>query len=149
MPAFPPSNPGYETAVRESFARQGFMATLGAELLRVEPGEVEIGLTATPLLTQQHGFLHAGVLAGIADSACGYAALSLAPAGSEVLAVEFKINLLRPATADRVLAVARVLRPGRTLTVSFAEIFSLAETGRQLVATMLSTVITRQGTRPD
>lgn len=109
----------------------------------VRPGEVQVSVPYSAARAQQHGFLHAGVLASVADSACGYAALSLAPAGHDVLAVEFKINLLRPATAERFLAYARVLRPGRTITVSFAEVFGLAGSERELVATMLSTVITR------
>ncbi len=120
---FVPRNPDFESVVRGSFARQTHMGSLGATLALVRAGEVHVALPRSVDHAQQHGFLHAGVLASIADSACGYAALSLAPAGYEVLAVEFKINLLRPATAERFLACARVLRPGRTLTVSFAEVF--------------------------
>ena len=135
-------NPDFERIVRESFGRQSFMTTLGAVLDRVEPGAVDIGVPFSEALCQQNGFLHAGVLASVADSACGYAALTLAAPGQDVLAVEFKINLLRPARAARFVARARVLRAGRTLTVSRADVFG---EGEELVATMLSTVIAREG----
>jgi len=135
-----PRNPDFERVVRESFARQSFMTTLGAVLDRVAPGEVDVSVPFAPAHCQQNGFLHAGVLASVADSACGYAALTLAAPGQDVLAVEFKINLLRPARAARFVARARVLRAGRTLTVSRADV--LGEEG-ELVATMLSTVISR------
>ena len=92
---------------------------------------------------QQNGFLHAGVITSVADSACGYAALTLAPAGHDVLAVEFKINLLRPATAPRFVARARVLRAGRTLTVARADVFGQTAAGEELVAALMSTVIAR------
>jgi uncharacterized protein (TIGR00369 family) len=149
MPSpFVAADPRFAEVVAESFARQTLMATLGAVLVRVEPGEVEIELAWAPGLTQQHGFLHAGALAAVADSANGYAALSLAPEGHDVLAVEFKINLLRPARAARFLARGRVLRPGRTLTACSAEVLGLAEDGEELVASMLSTVLVRERARP-
>ena len=119
------------------------MSTLGATLELVEPGRAHIGFAFAANLCQQNDFIHAGVLTSVADSACGYAALSLAPPGHDVLAVEFKISLLRPATASRFLACAEVLRAGRTLTVSRADVFALGPAGRELVATMLSTVIAR------
>ena len=143
MSADVPRNPAFEETVRESFARQTFMSTLGAHLEFVEPGRVHIGVSFEPSLCQQNGYLHAGVLTSIADSACGYAALSLAPPGHDVLAVEFKINLVRPASAARFLACAEVLRAGRTLTVSRADVFGITPSGRDLVASMLSTVIAR------
>ena len=136
-------NPDFEGAVRSSFAKQTFMTTLGATLELVEPGRVHIGVAFAANLCQQNHFIHAGVLTSVADSACGYAALSLAPPAHDVLAVEFKISLLRPATAPRFLACAEVLRAGRTLTVSRADVFGLTPSGRELVATMLSTVIAR------
>jgi uncharacterized protein (TIGR00369 family) len=135
-----PRNPDFERVVRESFARQTFMTTLGATLERVSPGAVDVAVPFSEALCQQNGFLHAGVLASVADSACGYSALTLAEAGRDVLAVEFKINLLRPARGARFVARARVLRAGRTLTVSRADVFG---DGGELIATMLSTVITR------
>jgi uncharacterized protein (TIGR00369 family) len=136
-------NPDFEAVVRESFARQTFMAALGAKMKRVAPGEVDISAPFNPGFSQQNGFLHAGVLTSIADSACGYSALSMAPPGYDVLAVEFKINLLRPAIAPSFLACAKVIRAGKTLTVALAEVFGVQETARELVATMMSTVIGR------
>lgn len=141
-------NEEYERLTRESFARQTFMATLGAQLVRVAPGQVDIALPYSPALCQQNGFLHAGALTSIADSANGYAAFTLFPPATDVLAVEFKINLLAPARAPRFLAAACVLRPGRTLTVCRCDVFGLAEEGRTLVATMLSTLITRPAEQP-
>ena len=135
-----PRNPDFERAVRESFAKQTFMTTLGAALERVEPGAVDVAVPFSEALCQQNGFLHAGVLASVADSACGYAALTLAAPGQDVLAVEFKINLMRPARGARFVARAKVLRAGRTLTVSRADVFG---DGEELIATMLSTVIAR------
>ena len=122
------------------------MATLGAALTRVEPGEVDIALPFSAALSQQHGYVHAGAIAAIADSANGYAALSLCPPDTEVLAVEFKINLLAPAMASEFLASGRVLRQGRTLSVCLAEVFGLEGSGRELIATMLSTIIARPAT---
>lgn len=135
------ANPDFEAAVRESFARQAFMSTLGATIEVVEPGQVRVAAPFRGEHTQQNGFLHAGVVTSVADSACGYAALSMAPAGVDVLAVEFKINLLKPATAPRILACAKVLRAGKTLTVSMADVFGLDGERRELIATMISTVI--------
>jgi uncharacterized protein (TIGR00369 family) len=110
--SFTAADPDFESRIRASFARQAVMATLGATLGRIAPGEVEIALASRPELAQQHGFVHAGVLATILDSACGYAAYSLMPADAAVLSVEFKINLLAPAVGERFVARARVLRPG-------------------------------------
>ncbi len=138
-----PPNPDFEAVVRESFARQTFMAALGATLEAVAPGRIAIAAPFRPEHAQQNGFLHAGVLTSIADSACGYAALTLAPAGYDVLAVEFKINLLRTAQAPRFVARAEVLRAGRTLSVARADVFGLRDQGEELVAAMMSTVIAR------
>jgi uncharacterized protein (TIGR00369 family) len=109
---FAPRYSGFESKVRKSFARQQFMATVGAELVRVAPGEVDIHLRPDPRLTQQHGFLHAGVVVAFVDSACGYAALTLMEEAAEVLTVELKVNFLAPATGESLLARGRVLRPG-------------------------------------
>ncbi|MEO8504788.1 MAG: PaaI family thioesterase [Acidobacteriota bacterium] len=138
-----PPNAGFEATVRESFGRQTFMQTLGAKIDRVAPGEVDVSVPFSPLHAQQNGFLHAGVLASVADSACGYAAFSMAPPQHDVLAVEFKINLLRPATAPLFVARARVLRAGRTLIVVVAEVFAQDAGKETLVAAMTSTVIAR------
>jgi uncharacterized protein (TIGR00369 family) len=141
-----PKDPAYQARVRESFGRQTHMATLGVTIERIEPGEVHLALPFDPRFGQQNGFLHAGAIASVADSANGYAAYTLAPPGTDVLAVEFKINLLSPAKGDRFLACGRVLRPGRTLTVCQADVFATGTAGAQeriLVATMLSTIIVR------
>lgn len=137
-----PPDPTFERRVRESFGRQRFMATLGATLERVGPGEVQIRLPFRADLTQQHGFLHAGAMTTIADSACGYAALTLMPAAAAVLTVEFKVNLLAPGEGDGMLARARVLKAGRTLTVCSADVFAIRGGEEKLVATMLATVMT-------
>ena len=141
MPS-PPPDPAFESRVRESFGRQRFMATLGATLERVGPGEVHVRLPFREDLTQQHGFLHAGVLTSIVDSACGYAALTLMPAAAAVLTVEFKVNLLAPGEGDEMLARARVLRAGRTLTVCSGDVFALRGGEEKRVLTMLATVMT-------
>ena len=112
-----PSDPHYESRVRDSFARQGAMAYLGAVLRGVEPGRVEIELPFRPELAQQHGYFHAGMVSTVADSAGGYAAYTLFPTGSSVLTVEFKVNLIVPADGERVRAVGQVIRSGRTLTI--------------------------------
>ena len=138
-----PQDPAYETRVRESFGRQRHMVTLGATIAFVAPGEVHLALPFAPQFCQQNGFLHAGAIASVADSANGYAAYTLAPPETDVLAVEFKINLLAPAQGERFLACGRVLRPGRTLTVCQAEVFATGSTERVLIATMLSTIIVR------
>ena len=135
-------DPDFEKRVRASFEAQAFMRLIGARLERVEPGAVDIALDHRDDLTQQHGYLHAAVVTGIADSACGYAAYTLMPAESEVLSVEFKTNLLRPAKGTRFLAEARVVKPGRTITVSRADVQAWEPTGEwRLVATMLATLI--------
>jgi uncharacterized protein (TIGR00369 family) len=137
-----PQDPEFDGRVRNSFARQQFMATIGARLTRVAAGEVDIELDVRDDLTQQHGFLHAGVLAAAADSACGYAAFSLMPVGAAVLSVEFKINLLAPAVGDRVVARGRVIRAGRTVTVCWGDVTAYAGDTERLVATMVGTMMT-------
>jgi uncharacterized protein (TIGR00369 family) len=130
--------------VRASFDRQGAMATLGAELADVAEGRVAIALAIEPRLSQQHGFLHAGVVVAALDSACGYAALTLMPADAEVLSVEFKVNLLAPASGDRLVAEGEVVRPGRTLTVCRGDAYAERESERVHVATMLATMVRRE-----
>jgi uncharacterized protein (TIGR00369 family) len=137
-----PLNPSFAADVERSFARQPIMNLIGARLSLVEAGVVEITLPYRDDLTQQHGYLHAGIITTIADSACGYAAYSLMPAGSEVLSVEFKVNLLRPAKGETFVARADVIKAGRTLTVVRADVFRMAENGdRELVATMQGTMM--------
>ena len=130
-----------EARVRQSFARQAYMETLGAEIVHVDEGEVDIALPFSERLVQQDGFLHAGVVAGAIDSACGYAALTLMDAGSEVLTVEFKINLLAPAAGERLIARGRVVRSGRHLTVCRGDAFTLGEGREKHVATLTATMI--------
>lgn len=137
-----PLNPSFAEEVERSFARQPIMNLIGARLSLVEPGVVEITLPYRSDLSQQHGCLHAGVVTTIADSACGYAAYSLMPAGSEVLSVEFKVNLLRPAQGETFVARAEVIKAGKTLTVVRADVFGIAENAeRELVATMQGTMM--------
>jgi uncharacterized protein (TIGR00369 family) len=131
----------FEHKVRESFGRQALMATIGAQLLSVTPGAVEIRLPFGRHLTQQNDFLHAGVITSILDSACGYAALSVAPERAEVLSVEFKINLLAPAVGESFIARAQVKRAGRTLTVCTADAFALNQGNEKMVATMQATIM--------
>lgn len=134
-------DPGFEARVRASFARQAFMATIGATVVSVRPGEVVLEVPHRDDLTQQHGFLHAGVLAALADSACGYAAFTLMPPDRAVLSVEFKTNLLAPAKGERFRATARVVRSGRTLTVCTAEVVGVEAGEETLVAVMQATMI--------
>ena len=140
-----PRNPDFERAVRESFSKQRIMATLGASLEQVSAGEAEIHLPSRADLTQQHGFMHAGIVATILDSACGYAAFSLMPAGTGVLSVEFKINLLAPAQGDLLMARAHVLRAGRTITACQAEGLMRTNDELVLVAAMQATIMAVEG----
>lgn len=134
-------DPDFEARVRASFEKQAFMATLGARLERVLPGEVAISLPFRADLTQQHGFLHAGVVTSVVDSACGYAALSLMEPGAAVLSVEFKVNLLAPAAGTHFLAVGRVVRSGRTLTVCAGELHAIQEERDTVVALLQGTMM--------
>lgn len=138
MTTYQASNPAFAEEIRQSFAKQTIMGLIGASLTRVEPGVVEITLPYRADLTQQHGYVHAGIVTTIADSACGYAAYSLMPVDSDVLAVEFKVNLLRPAKGEFFVARAEVIKPGKTLTVVRADVV----TGdRSLIATMQGTMM--------
>jgi len=127
--------------IQASFDRQLFMRTIGARLLSVEPGQVVIEWPFSSSLTQQHGFLHAGVVAAVADSACGYAALSLMPQGAGVLSVEFKVNLLRPAAGERFRAIGKVVRAGRTLSVCGAEVQAQQAGQETTIAVMQGTMM--------
>jgi uncharacterized protein (TIGR00369 family) len=134
---FEPQDANFESRVRENFTRQRVMSLIGATLRTVEPGIVEIEIPARDDLTQQDGFMHAGIVTTILDSACGYAAYTLMPADSSVLSVEFKVNLLAPAKGDLISARAEVKRVGRTLTVCTADAFA----DGKICATMLATMI--------
>jgi uncharacterized protein (TIGR00369 family) len=139
---FQPKDPNFAERVRESFARQQVMKTLGVEIQRLEPGEIDLTMPYRVAYTQQHGFMHAGVITTVLDSACGYAAFSLMAANAEVLTVEFKTNLLAPARGQRFLLRAQVVKPGRTLTVCEAQAFALDGASEdRLVATMTGTLM--------
>ena len=131
----------FEGRVRENFARQHFMQTLGAEMTSVSQGQVEIHVPYRLELTQQHKFVHAGAITSILDTACGYAALSVAPEGKDVLSVEFKVNLLAPAVGENFVARAQVKRAGKTLIVCSADAYARNGGEEKLVATMLATIM--------
>ncbi len=141
MASWEPPDAGYQARIRASFARQSIMATIGAVLAKVAPGAIDIELPYRGDLTQQHGFLHAGVITIIADSACGYAALSLMPAKASVLTVEYKVNLLAPAAGERMIARGRVMKPGKTLTVCTADGVAISEGREKTIATMTGTLM--------
>ena len=133
--------PDLQERISASFAAQGLMSTLGAKLILVTPGEVQIALLPRPELSQQHGYTHAGALTSVLDSACGYAALTVAPAGFNVLTVEFKINFLRPAVADRFVAIGKVAKAGKTLSVCQGEVIGELGSRRETIAIMQATII--------
>ena len=145
---FQPANPGYAGRVRSSFARQQAMTLVGAELVAVEAGYCAIALVPRPEVTQQHGYVHAGVVATIVDSAGGYAGFTLFPIDASVLTVEYKLNLLAPAAGERLMAEARVVRPGRTLAITRGEVYAEAAGKRTLCAIMQQTLIVLSG-KPD
>jgi len=139
---FQPKDPQFAARVRASFARQRTMQTLGVEIIRLDPGEIELAMPYEAAFTQQHGFIHAGVMATVLDSACGYAAFSLMPADAAVLTVEFKTNLLAPAKGERFLFRAHVVKPGRTLTVCDGRAFAVENSAdERLVATINGTLM--------
>ena len=142
MPAEAPFDP---ERVRRSFAKQAVMATIGATLDHVERGVATISMGPNPAFTQQHGYLHAGIIATIADSACGYAALSIMPADAAVLSIEFKTNMLAPADGERFIARGKVIKPGRTIVVCDATVHAVRKDGEKLVATMTGTMMVVQG----
>ena len=140
-----PKDPDFEVRVWESFARQGLMATLGASLTHVAPGLVEIALPASTGVAQQHGFVHAGALASIADSAAGYAALTLMLPGAGVLTAEFKINLMAPGIGERMIARGRVIKAGRTLTLAQTDVFAIHEGREKQIALLTATLMAVEG----
>jgi len=137
-----PQDPEYATRVRLSFGEQRAMSTIGASLGTVGPGAVDVVLPFRDDLTQQDGFLHAGIVAAVADTACGYAAHTLMPAAARVLSIEFKLNLLAPAVGERLEARARVIRAGRTVTVCQADVLAITGKTEKLIATMMGTMMT-------
>ena len=146
--AFTPPNPAYAARVRESFERQGAMRLIGARLAEVRPGYCAIELPWREDLTQQHGYVHAGIVGAIADSAGGYAGFTLFPANASVLTVEYKLNLIAPAAGERLVAEAEVVKPGRTLAITRGEVYAEADGRRKLCAIMQQTLIVLSG-KPD
>ena len=141
MAAFEPKNPGYRAAAVAMFDAQPAMRTLGIVIVRLAPGEVELAMLHSAAFTQQNGFVHAGIITAGLDNACGIAAFTLMPAGSDVLTVEFKTNLLAPAKGERFLFRARVIKPGRTLTICDAQAFAVQSGRESLIATMTGTLM--------
>lgn len=145
MSAFQPTNPDFEAAARASFGRQAMMATLGVMADRVAPGEVELSMPFDARFTQQHGFLHAGTIACVLDTASGFAAFTLMPADAGVLTVEFKLSLLSPARGVRFRFLGRVVKPGRTLIFTEAAAYAVQDGGERLIATMTATMMAVTG----
>ncbi|PRD43008.1 phenylacetic acid degradation protein [Phyllobacterium phragmitis] len=144
MPQARIAEPDFRERVEESFARQAAMKLIGAELTLCEPGIVEIELPFRDDLTQQHNFLHAGIISAALDAACGYAAFSLMPQEAAVLTIEFKVNLLAPGKGERFLFRGEVTKPGRTIMVSDGQAFAIADTEAKLIATMTATLMVVQ-----
>jgi uncharacterized protein (TIGR00369 family) len=134
-------DPAIDRRIRDSFGRMQAMATIGASVAAVRAGEVDVVLPFSAALTQQHGFVHAGVIATIIDTACGYAALTLMPMDAAVLTTEFKLHLLSPAKGDRFIAAGRVVRPGRKLMVCIGEVFAEEGTSRKQIALMTASMM--------
>jgi uncharacterized protein (TIGR00369 family) len=141
MSTFQPKDPDFRARVAASFERQAVMTSLGVTLERVGAGEVELAMPYNAAFTQQHGFVHAGIMATALDSACGYAGFSLMPVEAGVLTIEFKTNLLAPAKGERFTFIGRVIRPGRTVTVCEAQAFAHEGGAAKLVATMTATLM--------
>ena len=142
MSVFTPQDPDYIHKVKDSFQRQNAMATIGTRIEKLEPGLVELAFDYDASLTQQHGFIHAGIVSTVMDSACGYAGFSLMPENTAVLTIEFKVNLLAPAQGESFVAIGKVKKPGRTITVADGELYAIRDGQRKLVATMTGTLMT-------
>ena len=138
---FEPRNPDYRNIATDTFERQNAMRTLGISISRLEPGEIELVMPYSPVLTQQNGFVHAGIITAGLDSACGIAAFTLMPVGSDILTVEFKTNLLAPARGQRFAFRATVVKPGRTLTVCEGRAYAEEDGNETLIATMTGTLM--------
>lgn len=141
MTDFEPSDVHFEFRVRSSFDQQGIMKTIGAKLTKVIPGEVHIEVPFSMALTQQHGYIHAGIITTVVDTACGYAANTLMPVLSEVLTVEYKINFLSPGKGEKIIGIGKVVKPGRTLTVCSGEVRACDKNDEKLIATMQATMM--------
>jgi uncharacterized protein (TIGR00369 family) len=141
MPRFEPKNPDYRAIATDTFNRQRAMRTLGISIARLEPGEVDLSMAYSPDFTQQNGFVHAGIITAGLDNACGIAAFTLMPAGSDILTVEFKTNLLAPARGERFAFRATVVKPGRTLTFCEGRAYAEHDGLETLIATMTGTLM--------
>ena len=141
MPRFEPKNPDYRAIATATFGRQLAMQTLRISIARLEPGEVDLAMPYSTAWTQQNGFVHAGIITAGLDTACGIAAFTLMPADCDVLTVEFKTNLLAPARGEQFIFRARVVKPGRTLTVCDAQAFAERDGAEHLIATMTGTLM--------
>jgi uncharacterized protein (TIGR00369 family) len=142
---FTPQDPNYEQRVRSSFARQAAMKTIGASLAAIEPGRVVIEMPFSQALTQQHGFMHAGMIGTALDSACGFASFTLMPDGAAILTIENKINLLAPGKGQLFRMEGVVVKPGRTITVVEGRAWAIDEGREKLIATMTATEMTIVG----
>jgi uncharacterized protein (TIGR00369 family) len=142
MTNFETQDPNFEAKVRASFAQQGLMTNIGARMVKIVPGEVEIEVAWRADITQQQGFVHGAVIAAIVDTACGYASFTLMPPGVEVLTVEFKINFIAPAVGDKMIARGRVTKAGKTLTVCAGDAYAVKDGKEKLVAALQATMMT-------
>ena len=141
MPSFQPKNPDYRDIATDTFERQRAMRTLGISIARMEPGEVDLAMGYSAEFAQQNGFVHAGVITAGLDNACGIAAFTLMPAGSAILTVEFKTNLLAPARGERFVFRAGVVKPGRTLTICEGRAYAVQDGHETLIASMTGTLM--------
>jgi uncharacterized protein (TIGR00369 family) len=146
--SFEPLDSNFEERIKESFSRQGFMGFIGAKLTDIRPGYCEIQVPYKKELSQQHGFFHAGIIGTLADNSGGYAAFTLMPFDSSILTVEYKLNIMVPGDGELLIARARVLKPGRTLSICRPEVFVVKNGVRTLCATALMTLMALHG-RPD
>ncbi len=149
MSEYQPRNPDFEHRTRDSFARQAFMAMLGVDLVKVEPGHVEMRLPYRPELGQQHGYFHGGVIGTLADNAGGYAAFSLLAVADSILTIEYKMNIVSPGQGEALVAIGTVLKPGRRLSVCEARIYAETAGKRKLCATALCTLMTMENMSDD
>jgi len=140
-PAFTAKDSNYHARVTKSFAEQAVMETINASIASLDAGEITIEFPYQASLTQQNGFIHAGIVATVLDSACGYAALSLMPEDASILTIEFKVNLLSPARGDYFKGYGKVKKPGRSITVAEAELYAFSDQEEKLVATMVGTLM--------
>lgn len=141
QPVFLPKDPDYAEKVRKSFCEQAVMKTINASIGALEAGEIRIEFPYQAQFTQQNGFIHAGIISTVLDSACGYAAYSLMPADASVLTIEFKVNLLSPAQGERFSGIGKVKKSGRSISVAEGELYAYSEQGEKLVATMVGTLM--------